>query len=447
MPRFTRRNHRPPTTVASGAITDVIRGALIGGDPEGGATSPRVVAVGASTTPEWLSRLAGPAGVGGSGGRDTLPSEPAIVAYADAAFPPGGHRSTSDDDALSELLSSAYGSLVPGGLLVLDVGAAPVSGRRRDARTSIGSASRIATALWEAGFVDPRFTKSVDRSNVVLSRRGPAAPPSQRLQVLSVVMPVFNERATFNEVMTALLAKSIEGMTIEIILVESNSTDGTRDEVIAYSDHPRVTVVLEDRPQGKGHAVRAGLARVRGDFVLIQDADLEYSLDDYEVLLDPLRRAEASFVLGRRVSPTGKRGMRHFETQELTSSAMNIGHLVFLTLFNAVYRQRLQDPFTMYKVFRSDCLAGMLLESNRFDFDWELTAKLIRAGYVPVEIPVSYRSRSFTEGKKIRVLQDPLSWVVACVRYRFAPVFGEIPVTYGTGPLDEEPSARLETQA
>jgi hypothetical protein len=92
-------------------------------------------------------------------------------------------------------------------------------------------------------------------------------------------------------------------------------------------------------------------------------------------------------------------------------------------LFNLVYGQRLKDPFTMYKVFRRDCLTGINLECDRFDFDWELTAKLIRRGHHPIEIPVWYHSRSFSEGKKINLLSDPISWVRACFKYRFTPLY------------------------
>jgi glycosyltransferase involved in cell wall biosynthesis len=294
---------------------------------------------------------------------------------------------------------------------------------------------RVGTALFRAGFVDPRFISDPNGTLIVLARRGLDKPPTDRPQVLSVVLPVYNERTTFESVMDGLLAKSIPDMAIEVILVESNSTDGTREMAVAYSTHPRVDLVLEDRPQGKGHAVRSGLARARGDIVIIQDADLEYDLDDYEKLLDPIRRFEASFVLGRRGSCGGSWGMRHFETQQLVSRIMNVGHVAFAALFNAVYRQHLKDPFTMYKVFRRDCISGMVLECNRFDFDWELTAKLVRAGYIPMEIPVSYHSRSFSEGKKVRLFGDPLSWFVACARYRFAPVFEAPSVPYGTDDL------------
>jgi hypothetical protein len=101
---------------------------------------------------------------------------------------------------------------------------------------------------------------------------------------------------------------------------------------------------------------------------------------------------------------------------------MNFGHLFFTGLFNVVYGTRLRDPFTMYKVFRRECLSGLTFESNRFDFDWELVGKLVRSGYVPLEIPVNYSSRSFSEGKKVSFWRDPLTWFRACLKYRFQPL-------------------------
>jgi hypothetical protein len=101
---------------------------------------------------------------------------------------------------------------------------------------------------------------------------------------------------------------------------------------------------------------------------------------------------------------------------------MNLGHVLFTALFNVTYGTRLRDPFTMFKVFRRDCLSGLTFEANRFDFDWELVGKLVRAGYRPLEIPVNYRSRSFTEGKKVSLLRDPLTWIRACFKFRFQPL-------------------------
>lgn len=390
--------------------------------------------VGPAAPPRWASQLAE------TGAVRLLCSDEgwAQGAAVSLAVPPAGSIPCTASDGAWPWLSDAFDALEPGGLLVIQL-----TGRRARRSRSRGPAAAptdpIGTALFRAGFVDPRFVTTKDETLWVLARRGLDEPPTRRPQVLSVVLPVFNERATFGTVMEGLLAKSIPGMEIEIILVESNSTDGTREQVEALADDPRVTAIFEERPRGKGHAVRAGLARARGDFVLIQDADLEYSLDDYEALLRPLRDYEASFVLGRRLSPHGSWGMRRFEAQLLISRAINVGHVIFLGLFNAVYRTRLKDPFTMYKVFRGDCIAGMVLECDRFDFDWELTAKLVRAGYSPVEIPVTYHSRSFSEGKKVRLLRDPWTWVVACARYRFAPIYGHLPSDYATGDLPCRP--------
>lgn len=260
----------------------------------------------------------------------------------------------------------------------------------------------------------------------VLARKSAAGPIDRRRPRLSVVMPVYNERKTFADVASQLVAKVIDGVDIELLIVESRSTDGTREEVERFQDRPGVTVIYEDRPRGKGHAVRAGLAHATGDFVLIQDADLEYDLNDYQILLEPLRTFRRAFVLGARHGIDGRTWkMRHFEDQAIVSQVMNLGHLFFTGLFNVVYGTRLRDPFTMYKVFRRECLSGLTFEANRFDFDWELMGKLVRAGYVPLEIPVNYSSRSFSEGKKVSFWRDPLTWLRACFRVPL-PAAGQI---------------------
>jgi glycosyltransferase involved in cell wall biosynthesis/SAM-dependent methyltransferase len=234
---------------------------------------------------------------------------------------------------------------------------------------------------------------------------------------LSIVLPAFNEASTLEQVLEGILAHDFSELDKEIVLVESNSTDGTRELALRYQDHPNVRLVLEDKPLGKGHAVRTGLAHATGDFILIQDADLEYDMEDYDVLLEPLVTGRRAFVLGAR---HGGRiwKLRHFEGNSLTSGLLNLGHWVFKTLVNVLFRQKLSDPFTMYKLFRKDCLAGLKLECNRFDLDFELVIKLVRKGYTPLEIPVNYRSRSFSEGKKVSVWRDPLTWLRALVKFR-----------------------------
>ena len=235
---------------------------------------------------------------------------------------------------------------------------------------------------------------------------------------LTVIVPVFNERATVREALDALSAKQIKDVQIELVLVESNSTDGSRDIVLGYQGRPHVQVILEEKPRGKGHAVRAGLAAATGDIILIQDADLEYDLADYEVLLAPILACRQSFILGSRHGQGGW-AIRKFDDQPMHAFVLNLAHWTFTLMINAALGIWLRDPFTMYKVFRRDCIAGLTFESNRFDFDWELLMKLVRKGYRPIEIPISYRSRSFKEGKKVSMIRDPLTWLVAVVKYRF----------------------------
>jgi 2-polyprenyl-3-methyl-5-hydroxy-6-metoxy-1,4-benzoquinol methylase len=240
--------------------------------------------------------------------------------------------------------------------------------------------------------------------------------------VLSVIVPAYDEVKTFGPLMEALLRKAMPGLAMEIIVVESNSTDGTREAALKYGEQGRVKLVLEDQPRGKGHAVRAGLRAATGDFVLIQDADLEYDLEDYEALLEPLLAGRAAFVLGSRHGGRNVWKMRQFTGQHGLSLFVNLGHWFFSTLINVLFFQRLRDPFTMFKVFRRDCVYALEFECNRFDFDFELLIKLIRKGYRPVELPVNYRSRSFKEGKKVRVFRDPLTWLKALARLRFSKI-------------------------
>ncbi len=245
--------------------------------------------------------------------------------------------------------------------------------------------------------------------------------------LLSVIVPVYNERNTFTQLIQQLLEKTIEGMDIEILIVESNSTDGTRDCVTSYSDHPRVRVILEDRPRGKGYAVRTALRVARGDIILFQDADLEYDVNDYDALIAPILRYENNFVLGSR-HKAGENNwkIRKFTDSPWVSAYFNFGHILFLTLFNVLYSQQLTDPFTMFKVFRRECIWGLSFECNRFDFDFEVVIKLLRKGYKPVELPVNYKSRSIQAGKKVSPFRDPPILLWAILRLKNAPLYGKL---------------------
>jgi hypothetical protein len=335
-----------------------------------------------------------------------------------------------DGDPLSTLLRLRR-SLALDGILAITLESFS-AGSDAPGSQLIGSGTRflydgetMESLLFRAGFgrVEiARASAKAAQAVVTASKRYPEDQPRHR-DKLSIIMPVFNEKATFLEVFELLHAKQLPDLDKEFIIVESNSTDGTKEDVRSIADRADVTVIWQETPRGKGSAVREGLAHASGDFVIIQDADLEYDIDDYDLLLDPLRHNRAAFVLGIRHGHHGDSWkMRHFEDQFAVSQVMNLGHLFFTALFNVVYQQRLTDPFTMFKVFRRDCIGGLTFECNRFDFDWELVAKLVRRGYLPIEIPVNYSSRSFAEGKKVTFFRDPLTWLRACIKYRLVKV-------------------------
>jgi glycosyltransferase involved in cell wall biosynthesis/2-polyprenyl-3-methyl-5-hydroxy-6-metoxy-1,4-benzoquinol methylase len=278
---------------------------------------------------------------------------------------------------------------------------------------SVNFIGRILPEKWLSG-----HHQVVASGMMVFSRKAAMKP----YPVLSVIIPAYNEANTFDALMVAVLGKELPGLQMEIIVVESNSTDGTRAAALKYQTHPRVKLILEDRPRGKGHAVRTGLNAATGDYVLIQDADLEYDLEDYDVLLEQLIAGRSAFVLGSRHGGRNVLKMRQFTGQIGLSLFFNLGHSFFTKLVNVLFWQRLRDPFTMFKVFRRDCLYGLEFECNRFDFDFELLVKLIRKGYPPVELPVNYRSRSFKDGKKVRMFRDPFTWLTTLVWLRWVKI-------------------------
>jgi len=250
------------------------------------------------------------------------------------------------------------------------------------------------------------------------------ARKSVRLQKqlrLSVVMAVFNEAATTRTAIEGVLAKQIRDCIIDLIIIESNSTDGSREIVEEFRENPRVQIILEDRPRGKGHAIRQGFEIARGDIVLIQDADLEYDFEDYDALIEAMRNGGETFVLGSRHGGE-KFKVRQFEGTPIVAFLANSVHWILTFLINVLFRVRLTDPFTMFKVFRRSAIYGLTFHKNRFDFDYELLLKLIRRGHKPIEVPVNYTARSFTEGKKVRFFRDPLTWVWAILEFRFTKI-------------------------
>ncbi|MEO8554820.1 MAG: glycosyltransferase family 2 protein, partial [Kofleriaceae bacterium] len=235
---------------------------------------------------------------------------------------------------------------------------------------------------------------------------------------LSIIMPVFNEHRFAAQVIDAVLAKELP-IDREIIIVESNSTDGTREIVQRYEGYPGVRVVYEDRPRGKGHAVRTGLQHVTGTIVLIQDSDFEYDIDDYDALLEPLLQRKAMFVLGSRSLGLDDWKVRKYDATPIRGVLLNFAQVMFAKTYNVLYQQRATDVNTMFKVFRSECLDGLDLHSNGFELDIELACKLARNGNSPMEVPVNYVARGFEDGKKIRFWRDAVPSYFALYRYRF----------------------------
>jgi hypothetical protein len=234
---------------------------------------------------------------------------------------------------------------------------------------------------------------------------------------LSIVMPVFNEERYVAKVIETILAKKLP-IERELIIVESNSTDDTRAIVKQFADRPGIKLLFEEKPRGKGHAVRTGLAAVTGTIILIQDADFEYDVDDYDALLAPILQRRTSFVLGSRSLGLDDWKVRRFEGTPAKRFMLNAAQVMFAKTFNVLYQQKTTDVNTMYKVFRAECLDGIDLECDGFTLDIELVCKLVRAGYSPLEVPVNYVARGFDEGKKISFLRDAIPSYAAFFKYR-----------------------------
>ena len=231
------------------------------------------------------------------------------------------------------------------------------------------------------------------------------ADESEASERLTVIVPVFNEAAYLRAVLDELLDKQFV-IPHEVIVVESNSTDGTREIVQTFEGHPGLQIIYEDRPRGKGAAVRRGLAAATGTIVLIQDADFEYDLDDYDALLEPIVQRRTSFVLGSRSLGLDDWKVRRFARSRIKAFLMNVAQLLFARTFNVLYQQRVTDVNTMFKVFRRECIDGVEFDATGFSFDIELACMLVKNGYSPMEVPVNYVARGFDEGKKINFVSE-----------------------------------------
>jgi glycosyltransferase involved in cell wall biosynthesis len=206
--------------------------------------------------------------------------------------------------------------------------------------------------------------------------------------LLSVVMPVFNERETIEEIIPRVLAVP---MRIELVVVDDCSTDGTRAMLGELQKTFGFTLLLQPQNQGKGAALRRGFAAVTGDIVAIQDADLEYSPEEFPSLAQLIIEGRADVVYGSRF--VGRHRVFLFTHY--------LGNRVLTLITNVLYNTMLSDMETCYKMMRRDVLDGLHLESNGFGIEPEITAKIFKRGYRVYEVPISYDGRGYEEGKKI----------------------------------------------
>jgi len=223
---------------------------------------------------------------------------------------------------------------------------------------------------------------------------------------LSVIIPIYNEVKTIHTVLERVHST---GLATEIILVDDYSSDGTRELLTTLDGNPGIRVILHDKNQGKGAAVRTGIAAATGDILLIQDADLEYDPRDYPTLLRPIEEGLANVVYGSRFlgGPRRVAMFWHMLANKLLTLATNI-------LYNTI----LSDMETGYKVFRRDVLQGIKLRANRFDFEPEFTAKILKCKEKIYEVPISFNPRDYSEGKKIK-MKDAFTAIWALLKYRF----------------------------
>jgi glycosyltransferase involved in cell wall biosynthesis len=224
---------------------------------------------------------------------------------------------------------------------------------------------------------------------------------------LSVLIPVYNEARTIDEILRLVAAVPIEK---EIVVVDDGSTDGTRDILRQWDGRDGVRVILHPENLGKGRAVRTAMEQARGEVLLIQDADLEYDPADYPAILRPIETGRADVVYGSRFRGSAENRVQNFWH--------TVGNRLLTLISNVFTDLNLTDMATCYKAFHRRVVPSLDLVSRRFGFDAEFTVKVARGGFRVFEVPVSYFARSRAEGKKIR-LKDGFSALGALVRHTF----------------------------
>jgi len=224
--------------------------------------------------------------------------------------------------------------------------------------------------------------------------------------ILSVIIPVFNERRTIEEILRRVKTVDIPK---EVIIVDDGSTDGTRDYLRSLESRGGFKVLFQAKNMGKGAAIRKAISHVSGDIVIIQDADLEYDPQDYSEVIAPIVEGRVSVVYGSRyINPVN----------DLPLTRYKVGVLVLTAIANLLYSAGITDEATCYKAFKTEVLKSLPLRCKRFEFCPEVTAKVRKRGYRIEEVPISFHYRTVKEGKKIG-WKDGLEAVLALIKYRF----------------------------
>jgi len=225
---------------------------------------------------------------------------------------------------------------------------------------------------------------------------------------LSIIIPVYNERDTIEEILNRV--ESVKGhFKKEVIVVDDGSTDGTR-EILKSNGHHTDKIIYQSENRGKGYVIRAAIEQMTGDVAVIQDADLEYDPNDFVNLFEPIRRGEADVVYGSRLLN---------ENYRYSHVTFALGGKLLSFLTNLLYRTSITDEPTCYKMFRSSLLKRIKLECKGFEFCPEVTAKIARQGVKIVEVPIHYYPRKKNEGKKINWV-DGLTAIWTLIRIRFS---------------------------
>jgi glycosyltransferase involved in cell wall biosynthesis len=222
--------------------------------------------------------------------------------------------------------------------------------------------------------------------------------------LLSVIMPVYNEKNTIRQIVERVQTVPVPK---EIIIVDDGSKDGTREILKDLAQQENIKVFLHKKNKGKGAALSTGLQHVSGDFVIFQDADLEYHPEEYPRLLEPIQKGDADVVYGSRFKGAGRAFLFWHK----------VGNIFLNFVTNILYNSTLTDMETCYKMFRRDVIKGITIESNRFNVEPEITAKILKRGYKVFEVPITYSGRDFSEGKKI-TWRDGFSALWTLIKYR-----------------------------